>query len=374
MGSLFFESQGWTSKGRYPESYETSFGKAEVKRHVYQTFRGGKTFCPLERRAGILEGATPRFAKVVASKYARFGAAGVQQDLKENHGRAVSISYIQKVCDTVGLLVMSKGQDWHYGLPATVNPTEVTTVSIGLDGTCLLAVEGGYKQAMAGTITLLDGDGERLHTIYVGSAPQSGKATFLHMLRKEVEAVTAAFPKATIVGLADGARDNWEFLNTVTDRQIIDFFHVAEYLGDVAEVVFPDVTERKEWLDRRCHDLKHRAKAAQNLVIELKELITTKRKKSGLEVIQKTLTYLDNNKHMMDYPAALNDNLPIGSGVTEAACKVLVKQRLGCAGMRWTSRAAHVVLQLRALSLTPGRWQSFWNKVAIYGTDLPKAA
>jgi hypothetical protein len=29
------------------------------------------------------------------------------------------------------------------------------------------------------------------------------------------------FPKATVVGVADGARDNWEFLNEVTDRQII---------------------------------------------------------------------------------------------------------------------------------------------------------
>jgi hypothetical protein len=33
------------------------------------------------------------------------------------------------------------------------------------------------------------------------------------------------------------------------------------------------------------------------------------------------------NGHMMTYPSALNDNLPIGSGVTEAACKTLVKQR-----------------------------------------------
>jgi hypothetical protein len=298
----------------------------------------------------------------------------VQQDLTENHGRKVAISYIQKVCDAVGLLVMKKGQNWHYDLPETVVPVAVKTVSIGLDGTCLLAAEGGYKQAMAGTITLLDGNGERLHTIYVGAGPQSGKATFLHMLRKEVAAVTQAFPNATVVGLADGARDNWEFLNAVTDRQIIDFFHVAEHLGDVAEVVFPDGIERKQWLDRRCHDLKHQAKSAEALVIELKDRMKTTRRKPALEVIRKTLTYLENNMHMMDYPAALNDNLPIGSGVTEAACKVLVKQRLGCAGMRWSMRGAHVVLQLRALSLTPGRWQSFWNKVAIYGTDMTKAA
>jgi hypothetical protein len=69
---------------------------------------------------------------------------------------------------------------------------------------------------------------------------------------------------------------------------------------------------------------------------------------SDKEIVQKTLTFFENNGHMMSYPAALNDYLPIGSGVTEAACKALVKQRLGGAGMRWTSRGAHVVLQLRA--------------------------
>jgi hypothetical protein len=43
-------------------------------------------------------------------------------------------------------------------------------------------------------------------------------------------------------------------------------------------------------------------------------------------------------------------NEPIGSGVTEAACKVIVKQRLCGSGMKWTEDGASVVLSLRALS------------------------
>jgi hypothetical protein len=96
--------------------------------------------------------------------------------------------------------------------------TKVKALSVGLDGTRVLAVEGGYKQAMAGTISLLNQDGDRLHTIYVGSAPESGKKTFLWKMRKELSAVVKEFPKATVVGVADGARDNWEFLNEFTDR------------------------------------------------------------------------------------------------------------------------------------------------------------
>src|ERR1700745_557078 len=73
---------------------------------------------------------------------------------------------------------------------------------------------------------------------------------------------------------------------------------------------------------------------------------------------------------MMTYPSALNDNLPIGSGVTEAACKTLVKQRLGGAGMRWTPRGAHVVLQLRAAAPTLNRWNAFWRKISLYGVMI----
>jgi hypothetical protein len=48
-------------------------------------------------------------------------------------------------------------------------------------------------------------------------------------------------------------------------------------------------------------------------------------------------------------------NEPIGSGVREAACKVIVKQRLCGSGMKWTEGGGAVVLSLRTLSYTPRR-------------------
>ncbi|MEM6963294.1 MAG: ISKra4 family transposase, partial [Bacteroidota bacterium] len=59
---------------------------------------------------------------------------------------------------------------------------------------------------------------------------------------------------------------------------------------------------------------------------------------------------------------AREKNLPIGSGVVEAACKVLVKQRLGISGCRWTRDGIDNVLVMRALVLTPGRYEQFWKK------------
>ncbi len=57
----------------------------------------------------------------------------------------------------------------------------------------------------------------------------------------------------------------------------------------------------------------------------------------------------------MHYSRHQSDNLPIGSGVTEAACKTLVKQRLCHSGMRWKEAGAQAVLSLRGLTHTHTR-------------------
>ena len=69
----------------------------------------------------------------------------------------------------------------------------------------------------------------------------------------------------------------------------------------------------------------------------------------------------------MNYALHLEQNLPIGSGVTEAACKTIVKQRLCCSGMKWKEKGAAIVLSLRTLVYSRGRWSQFWSKIDQYG-------
>jgi len=59
-------------------------------------------------------------------------------------------------------------------------------------------------------------------------------------------------------------------------------------------------------------------------------------------------------------------NLPIGSGVTEAACKMIVKQRLCQSGMKWHEKGASIILSLRTLERS-NRWELFWKKISQYG-------
>jgi hypothetical protein len=73
---------------------------------------------------------------------------------------------------------------------------------------------------------------------------------------------------------------------------------------------------------------------------------------------------------MMDYAMHTEKKLPIGSGVTEAACKTQVKQRLCGSGMRWKDQGAKEILSLRALVQSKGRWQQCWDKIDQYGSHV----
>ena len=100
---------------------------------------------------------------------------------------------------------------------------------------------------------------------------------------------------------------------------------------------------------------------------ELDQAVPGNNRIASLEKLIKARTYFKNHWHQMIYPEARDKNLPIGSGVTEAACKSLVKQRMYRSGMRWKEQGASMLLTLRALVCTPGQWDAFWSKMNRYG-------
>jgi hypothetical protein len=368
VGSVKF-----TSKGQVEKDYQTPYGVATLARHVYQSPEGGPTYCPLDRDARIVVTSTPRFAKIISHKYAEFSSPRAQIDLKENHGRAVSRCLIQDIADAVAAAALAKQEDWSYALPKFEETP--ATVAISLDGTCLHLREDGWRETMVGTLAFYDRQGERLHTVYLGATPEYGKAKFLGHLEAEIVRAKAKCPGAYYVGIADGAKGNWEFLGRHTDVQVTDFWHAAEYLGKAAVVLYRGQPQtRKAWLDDACHRLKHEVGGAEWVRKRLRSLARERPWAKGDEDVDRAITYFANQSGAgrMDYSSRVSANEPIGSGVTEAACKVIVKQRLCGSGMKWTEDGASVVLSLRALSYTPERWAEFWSKVDRWG--FPVAA
>ncbi len=362
----------WTSKGQEPKIYQTPYGEATVDRHVYQTSEGGITFCPLERDARIIITSTPRFAKQVSSKYAKDAGARVVDDLVSNHGRHVTLCLVQDLADAVGSVVQAKEENWHYATPKLQTP--IASIGVGLDGTCAFLVNDGKRQAMVGTVTLYDAKGERQHTIYVAATPEYGKTTFYQRLSREIEQTQQLYPQARLTGVADGSADNWTYLDQYTDDQCIDFHHVTDYLALASAAVNRRFSERQAWLDKRCHELKHEKGAAKKILAELKGLPTAGLNESQREGLRKAVTYFENHHHQMKYAQRVEANLPIGSGVTEAACKTLVKMRLCKTGAKWKEQGAAVVLSLRCLVYTTERWEQFWAKVDRYGFPVALGA
>ena len=357
----------WKSKGEQPKEYQTPYGEVIVNRHVYQRSVGGKTYCPLEKEARIIITSTPLLAKQVSSKMSGMAGKEVKNDLLENHGRKVALSYIQRLSEAVGSIVQAKEEAWSYAPPK--EDTQIATVGIGLDGTCMLMCEDGYREAMVGTVSLYDSEGERQHTIYLGAAPEYGKKSFLERLEREIERAKNRYPEAKLVGIADGAESNWKFLEKQTEEQILDFYHASGYLGALAEALHPNtVSKQKEWLSKNCRELKHEKGKAGELLNLMKEVKEEKSHSKNLtEKLQAAITDYENHQHQMDYAEYIEKKYPIGSGVTEAACKTLVKQRLCCSGMRWKEKGAGIILSLRALVLTKERWSQFWAKLDQYG-------
>ena len=379
---IVVNNERYTVKYRTPEVYQTPYGNVEVERNVYQHSAGGKTYCPMEDHARIVITSTPRFARIISYKYGEMGALKVVRDLQETTGRSVARSFIQNVSEAVGAVLMTKEVTWEYDLPKFSKPVE--TISVGLDGTTILMCkdeeallgqgrvgESGYREAMVGTIAFYDKDGERLHTIYTASTPEYGKEVFLSRFDSELENVKKKFPNVHYLGIADGANGNWEFLSSRVDEEILDFYHASEYITKAGDALFSKKPERDHWITSSCHHLKHNTGGASAILNEMKILKESKKlKKEKSEAIETSIVYFTNQLQRMNYPKHVKVDHPIGSGVTEAAAKVVVKQRLCNSGMKWKQEGAAIVLSIRCLSLSGDRWNQAWDKIDQEGFQI----
>ncbi len=293
-------------------------------------------------------------------------AGRVSEDLEMNHSRKTSCKLIQSLSAAVAQVAQDKEFEWEYALP--VMESVVHHISVSRDGTTTPIVKEGYRETMCGTISFYNKKGDRMHTIYIACAPEYGMKCFEQVLDMEIDRVKTQYQDLRYIGLADGAKSNWTYLKPRVHINILDFFHAADYLTEVSIVMEPFEGQRLIWLENACHDLKNKNKGAKMILRELKAKKTWYSTSTVPEVLNKTITYFENNLDRMNYAYYQKEGYPIGSGVTEAACKVVAKQRLSNSGMRWTIPSAQNMLLLRGLICTTGRWQQFWDHIDKKGT------
>lgn len=264
---------------------------------------------------------------------------------------------------------MEKENKWSYAISEEVLE-KTKTISVSRDGVMAHLKAEGYRECMCGVLSFYDESGERLESIYIAKSPEYGKKRFNEIMDKEIEEIKKKIPNGKYVGIADGAKDNWSYLNAHTEEQILDYFHATEYLYGFSEGYFEDKKMGEVWYEKAKTILKDDQFGCVDIKTEMIEMVKKMEAGTDKKKCEKSIVYFGNNEKMMKYWDYQKKGYPIGSGVTEAACKTVVKHRCCRSGMRWSTKGLNGVLALRQLVLTPHRWEGFWNKIDRYGFDV----
>ena len=280
---------------------------------------------------------------------------------------------------TLRRLTLSMHECWESLGPETLGsireaegiPRDATTASVSLDGVMVPLRPGedgrakaSWREAACGTVSFHDAEGKRLKTLYLGRMPESGKLTLKAQLASEVAHIRRARPEIGIVAIADGAADNWTFLETLSpETEVIDFWHACEHLQTASDhAVAPG------WFEKYREILRHDPRGVAKVIRALRHLRDAAAAPDRAET-ERELAFFRKHRHRMRYHASKEEGIAIGSGVVEAANKTLVTQRMKRSGMRWRIVGGQAVLTFRAL-IKSGRFERAW-KALISATDTP---
>jgi len=162
--------------------------------------------------------------------------------------------------------------------------------------------------------------------------------------------------KKVVIG--DGAIWIWNLADQhfPSAIQIVDLYHARQHLWDLSAKLFPDDSKGlKQWIARCLDRLEHGKIEALVKILRDSPPGTDELTKS----IANEAEYFERNAERMRYPAFRAQGLFVGSGVVEAACKVVIGARLKCSGMFWTVRGANAIIALRCCRISR-RFEDYW--------------
>ena len=230
------EGQRYRRVLRSHATYTSAAGTVGVHRTLYRRGRE-RAVVPMELRAGIVAGhwtgLAARQASVVVAHVTPQEGETVFGELG---GMRPSKSSLDRLPKDLGAQWEGRREAFEAALRGGSEvPEEAVTVAVSMDGVMVPMKDakrpdgsGGYQEAGCGTLTFHDASGERLGTVYFGRMPQPHKAA----LKTTLEAVLGKRPDLHVVTLADGAHDNWRFLDALAPQgtALVDFYHAAEQL------------------------------------------------------------------------------------------------------------------------------------------------
>lgn len=292
---------------------------------------------------------------------------GSDDILRRFSGIHLSASTIRRATKKAGARLAEQQQNGNIVVPRRMQPwdfrlkdSSATVAYLGLDAFSVPMQQPGGKKAdrrMLYTAVLYTPDKKTSH--YLVDFDMDKLAAQMRQAAIRLGLAAAQ----TLIALTDGGNGMREALRRHFNDDllfILDWYHASERLHDYARFL-PSGEAAAVWVE-----------TAKSILYEQggKKLLEHLRQQpvpadaAVADELRKVIQYFQDNEHRTDYPDYRQRGWDIGSGPTEAACKV-VGTRLKQSGMRWVEFGAAQVAPLRALYQSgAAAWDAFWNLAA----------
>jgi hypothetical protein len=365
----------------------TLFGTITLWRMLYQPRHGLEpSIFPLEMRLGLEAGAaTPALAERVAQAATACTQDTVLATLKRDQGVCWSVSTLRHV-----LAAVSEGMEPHRQDAQVAHVLKwleqafrsrggrKPVLAVGRDGVMLpIRDQEGYREGATATLSVYDRRGRRLGTVYLGRMPEPGQEALSRQLTALLVAVLTQWtgPLPRLAYVTDGGHHQTRYFRRILQRMrhprhrgqrlkwewVIDYYHASKYIYELAETLFSDATRAHAWAQKMCRWLKEKPRGIYRVLhsaaaLRRRRMVVGKKR----EQYRDAYNYLRKRLRYLNYVQYRCNHLPIGSGVTEAACKTVFTQRLKQSGMTWKRDGGQWVVDLRVIHLS-GVWTEVYQ-------------
>jgi hypothetical protein len=379
---LWLEGRGYRRRRKHRTTLATLFGPVVVWRWLYEPLEGGaRSMHPLELRLGREAGvATPALAERIGGWAADHAQRQVLAMLTHDHGVQWSCATLRKLLGSLSAGMGGHRQPaqvdqvihWLHQARASKGRFQ-PTLAVGRDGVNVPLRHGEWKEGATATVSVMDRRGKRVGTVYLGQMPEAGQPTLTRHLTALLQDILKQVDAQgfRLVSISDDGYHPSDYYHNVLKKmhdpkrpwrklewiRIVDYYHTCLYIQQLADALFGPSPKGRAWAKQMRKHLKTKSDG----ITRVFQSASATRHQHGLwgtpKLYDQAYAYLQKRTHWMRYRHYSSQRLPIGSGITEAACKIVFTQRLKRSGMSWTLSGGQVILDLRVLWLS-GVWKT----------------
>lgn len=394
VSSFCFNGQSYRRNRRTTNTIDTRFGSISFERWFFQnTQSDAPGIAPLDMRLGIVaKRMTPALAEVTGRLAADLPQQAARDMLAERFSVTPSTEAYRRVVADLATQVRSVHDEeavkqlvqWIQEARQSEGKHDVL-LQVGRDGV-FVQTRPCWEEASCGTIAVYDRNRHRVGTIYLGQMPESEQPTMTRRLTEVIQGVLrgAGSEVLKLRYVTDAGCHPQTYYREVlckmkhplTNRRLkwtwcVDFFHACEYVSQLAASLFGSGTDAaNQWAKQQRHTLRHEQRGIKTVIARAAQ----QKRRGGLKGTKKdfapALNYLKKYKGHMDYAERKKVGDPIGSGITEAGCKVIFNQRLKQSGMRWHRVTGQFIVDLRTANRS-GIWRRIWHRLTSSQAELP---